>query len=162
MADQKEPPFKDDPFIEKNKWTITWFEWLRDLPERVNEKLLLSGSSTEGNLLRFTTNDNVEDAGTSAMNPVFDSFGATARRITKSDSPYTIVDDDYRVLADTDTGAIAITMPTGVSGRQLILCNVGSSDNAVTVTGTIYGDASFTLYDNENINIGYETTEGWW
>ena len=88
-------------------------------------------------------------------------------RITSADSPYTVLDTDSRIFADTDGGAITINLQAGTDGRELRIINCGSSGNLLTIapngaellTGV---NASRTLSDSSIIIITYETTEGWY
>lgn len=84
-------------------------------------------------------------------------------------SPYAVLATDEVIVVDTDGGAITVNLPAGVDGTHYKIVNVGSAGNAVTVdpngTEQLYGGGAgvaFTLYDGENIDIHYESTEGWW
>jgi hypothetical protein len=88
-------------------------------------------------------------------------------RLTSGDSPYTILDSDHVIYADTDGGAITINLPDGEDGRNLRIINTGTSGNDVTVAPNgaelLTGDNdSRTLSDKSVIILTYETTEGWW
>lgn len=81
-------------------------------------------------------------------------------------SPYTALSTDEVIFLNTDTAVITVTLPAGVDGKSYSIKNCGSSGFAVTVTPdgaeNLFGEAaSFTLYDNEVIDIHYETLEGW-
>lgn len=89
------------------------------------------------------------------------------KRITDSDSPYTIQNSDSVLFCDTDGGAITANLPVGYKGRYLRLTNVGSGGNDVTVSPNgadlLFGvNANYLLTDGETIDIVYESTEGWW
>lgn len=86
--------------------------------------------------------------------------------ITAADSPY-VPDLEDEIFADTDSGAITISMPAGSDGRHFRITNVGSSDNAVTLvpylTEKLFGgNDPEELYDAEVIDMTYNPTEGWY
>jgi hypothetical protein len=71
------------------------------------------------------------------------------------------------VFADTDGGAITVTLPVGVDGTRYRIINTGSSGNDVTVTPNgaellLGANSSLTMIDSEVLIITYEATEGWW
>lgn len=87
-------------------------------------------------------------------------------RITVADSPYSVQLFDRNIYADTDGGAITISMRPGVHKVRLTVKNCGSSGNDVTLvpngTDLLFGtNASFAVIDSEVFDMQYETTEGW-
>ncbi len=72
----------------------------------------------------------------------------------------------HHVFADTDGGAITITLPAGAAGREFRVVNTGSAGNAVTVAPDgsellLGANSNWTLADGEALVVVYETTEGW-
>ena len=70
------------------------------------------------------------------------------------------------IFADTDGGAITVTLPAGIVGTEYRIANTGTSSNNVTVTPNgsellIGVNSSFTLLDGEALTIVFESTEGW-
>jgi len=100
------------------------------------------------------------------------TVGSGKVRLTSADSPYTAAVSDDIIFCDTDGGNIVLNMPSGdditttntTANRKII--NTGTSGNTVAITpnGTekFYGVAgAFTLYDYENVDVDYDSTEGW-
>ena len=67
MAKLKEPPFVDSPSRENKFWTLSWFEWLRDIQPRINERPKLSGTVTEGNYVTVNSDQELVDSGETAV-----------------------------------------------------------------------------------------------
>ena len=89
------------------------------------------------------------------------------KRITNTDSPYTLLATDHELLCDTDAAAITVNLPAGVEGTNYRIINTGSSGNNVTLApnGAELLDgvnANGTILDSEKFIYTYETTEGWW
>jgi hypothetical protein len=87
-------------------------------------------------------------------------------RVTSS--PYTVLTTDHTLMVDTDSGAITVNLPGSAgTGRHLIIVNVGSSGNLVTVTPdgsellTGFNEPR-TLSDRRKIIIDNHQSEGWW
>ncbi len=96
-----------------------------------------------------------------------DLFSTT--EIDDGDSPYTVLLTDHVIFADTDGGAITINLFAGYDSAHVKVVNVGSSANDVTVdpdgTEQLYGagaGVASTLADGENIDIHFNTNQGWW
>lgn len=90
------------------------------------------------------------------------------KRISSTDSPYSVSISDHALFCDTDGGAITVLLPAGASANEIgyTIINCGSSGNDVTITPNgselLLGVASSdTLYDDEVLDLLYETTEGW-
>ncbi len=88
-------------------------------------------------------------------------------RITDTDSTYTVLSTDGVILADTDDGVIIINLPAGSAGKHYRIVNTGSSGNSITLvpdgSELLFGDnANETLYDDESLDMVYNTTEGWY
>lgn len=82
-------------------------------------------------------------------------------------TPYTAYATDHHIYVDTDGGAITVNLPVGVVGTEYVIRNVGSAGNNVTIvpngTEKLMGTAaSDVLIDGEQLQIVYETTEGWY
>lgn len=80
-------------------------------------------------------------------------YRAIVRRtaLTTQTTSYTIQNNIFYVRADATSGAMTVTLPLATSseGRQVLICKVDASANAVTVDGngseTIQGSASISL-----------------
>ncbi|EKD50997.1 MAG: hypothetical protein ACD_62C00371G0001 [uncultured bacterium] len=89
----------------------------------------------------------------------------TVKIITLADSPYT-PDVENEIFADTDGGAISISIPQGTDGKHYRISNVGSAGNAITLvpylTEKLFGvsDNEF-VYDGEVLDMTYKSPEGW-
>ena len=71
------------------------------------------------------------------------------------------------VFCDTDGGAITITLAAGVATKYHRIVNTGSANNLVTITPNgaellLGANSSFTISDQEALQINYEATEGWY
>ncbi len=64
MPKSKEAPFLDEPNIKGRNWSLNWFEWLRDLTLRVNERPEIVGDVPEGNAVITDSDGNLVDGGT--------------------------------------------------------------------------------------------------
>jgi len=86
-------------------------------------------------------------------------------RLVVGDSPYTTVNADHIIFADTDGGAITVNLQAGVEGRYLRIINCGSSGNDVTIEGDgaeeVRQAANQTIADGEILILVYNSTEGW-
>lgn len=81
--------------------------------------------------------------------------------------PTTLTPTQRNVFANTDSAAVAITLPAGVDGTYYRIVNTGTSGNNVTITpdGTenlLGANSSFTLFDAEALIIVFSTDDGWW
>ena len=88
--------------------------------------------------------------------------------IDSTDSPYSVLVTDRIIVCDTDSGAIEVNLPAGISGTPCKIVNAGSSGNAVDVdpngTEQVYnGGAGVaqSMSDGEVMDLHY-TTKGWW
>jgi hypothetical protein len=86
---------------------------------------------------------------------------------TLTDASYTVLPADDVIFVDTDGGDITIDLPDGVGGKKYKIINTGSSSNTAEInpngSETLFGDnTNFDIYDGENIDIHYNSTEGWW
>ncbi len=87
-------------------------------------------------------------------------------RISDTDSPYTMVSTIKNLFCDTDGGAITVLLEAGVNGTKHKIVNTGTSGNNVTITpnGTellFQVNGSEPLYDQEQLDLDFETTENW-
>jgi len=86
-------------------------------------------------------------------------------RITVLHSPYTALNTDHAIRADTDGGAIALNLPAGIDGTIYMIKNDGNSGLNLTITPNgaerIDGQANITLIDKESVILVFETTEYW-
>lgn len=91
---------------------------------------------------------------------------STTKRITDTDSPYTVLATDEIIFCDTDADVIQVNLPAGVEGTHYKIINCGSFGNNVTVspngTEKIFSSTSYILSDGNSIWIHYNATEGWW
>lgn len=88
---------------------------------------------------------------------------AGVKRVTSS---YSIQFEDGTIFANTDFGNITLFLPAGTLGEAHRIINTGKSGNAVTLvpngTERLNGyNESEILYDGENLDLQYETSEGW-
>lgn len=93
-------------------------------------------------------------------------IGVATIRLVSTDSPYTVLSTDEVIFCDTDAGAITVNLPAGLSGVHYKVINCGSSGNSVTVDGnsteTVSGSLTQGVNDGENIDLHYDSTEGWY
>lgn len=138
-------------------------EMIRQLWLRQNkvEKLVTSSDP-------ITDHSQLSSIGTNSHLDIdnFITLSDNITRITVLDSPYTVLNTDRSIYADTDGGAITVLLPDGINEVKYTVKNCGSSGNDVTLTpnGTdlLFGvNASETVFDSEVLDIQYEDTEGW-
>jgi len=101
------------------------------------------------------------DTGTVTFN------GGMINKISRITTNTTLDETYHIVFANTDSGAITVTLPAGVSGTQYRIVNTGTSGNDVTVTPdgaeNLFGaNSSDIVSDSEVIIINYEDTDGWY
>lgn len=95
------------------------------------------------------------------------SSSGRRKKVTRiNTTPYTILPSDEIIMVDTTTIPITVLLSSGISGQSHKIVNCGLADNAVTVTPSgsdlLFGyNASETLFDTENFDITYDSTEGW-
>jgi hypothetical protein len=108
----------------------------------------------EGNIPIFDDGGEIEDSGIS-INQL-----SGIERITIDT---TLTPDDGTVFVDTNLGDITITLE-GEDGEQHRVVNVGSSGN-VCILASANNINGFSddepLYDSENLDLKFESTEGW-
>jgi hypothetical protein len=63
MPKLKEPPFKDDPGFNTQNWSQSWFEWLRDVWQRTNEKISFTGTWVANHFVKFNASGELVDSG---------------------------------------------------------------------------------------------------
>jgi len=63
MPKTREAPFADAPNPGNRFWSLSWFEWLRDLARRINERPEISGTITPGNVVSVDSDNNLVDGG---------------------------------------------------------------------------------------------------
>jgi len=79
------------------------------------------------------------------------NYTRSRTRVANITANYSVPADIFYVRADATAGAITVTLPTAsdLGGRQILVCKVDSSGNAVTVqrrgTDTIESGTSVTL-----------------
>lgn len=88
-------------------------------------------------------------------------------RLTAADSPYIIKRADENIFADTDSGSITLNLPPGIAGEQHKITNTGTSRNRIMVIPNgaelLNGfNAADDIRDSETMDLGYDSTEGWW
>ena len=103
-------------------------------------------------------------------NVVIGSTLSTEGRIKKTTrvtgTPYAVLASDDQIFVDTDTAGINVNLPVGVDGASYRIINCGSSGNNITLAPNgaelLKGvNASMTITDGDDLNLTYETTEGW-
>lgn len=78
----------------------------------------------------------------------------------------TLTASNHKVMVDTDGGVVTITLPAGVTGKEYVLFNVGSSGKNMTITPngteTLLGaNSNFQVRDGEVEVITFDPIEGW-
>lgn len=63
MAKLKEPPFNDQPNPSNRFWSQSWFEWLRDIWKRVNERAIVVGIGIANHFAMFSSASEITDSG---------------------------------------------------------------------------------------------------
>jgi len=87
--------------------------------------------------------------------------------ITRVTSDYTIKYEDGTIFADTTSNAIALDLPAGEEGEAHRVINCGLTGYSVTLTPNgaeaLNGvNAAETLYNSENLDLQFQTAEGWY
>jgi hypothetical protein len=93
--------------------------------------------------------------------------GVSYKTTRVTSGPYTVLIADHVIYFDTDSAAITVNLTAGTAGRNLKLINCGSSGNNLSVVPNgaelIKGaNSTYPLLDGEDLDITYESTEGWW
>lgn len=142
-----------------------WLQRLKDAVEILMGAVAAQGDTDDNPGSKAVTFDDLE---TRVVSIIAVTVSPTTR-ITSADSPYTVLNSDEIIFADTDGGAIAINLLAGVEGKYLKIINVGTSGNNAVVdpNGTeqlFSGGAgiSFGLIDSEIIAVHFNSVEGWW
>ena len=86
--------------------------------------------------------------------------------IDDGDSPYTILDSDQVIHADTDGGNIVTNLPAIVQGTRYRIVNTGTSSNTVSIApngaeNLLGENSSFMLCDQEALDTNGDTAQGW-
>ena len=87
--------------------------------------------------------------------------------IANADSPYTVTEGDFTILADATDGAVTVALPavTGQEGRTLNIKKVDASANAVTLDGdgseTIDGSTTAAI-STENVSLTVQAAASGW
>lgn len=81
--------------------------------------------------------------------------------------PYYIQSTDYALYCNTNASNITVNLPIGINGTNYRITNCGRSGHYVVVNPSgankLFGSSlSGKLYDGEDDDIIFETTEGWW
>jgi hypothetical protein len=70
------------------------------------------------------------------------------------------------VFADTNLGAITLTLPAGENNAHYKIINCGSSGNDLTVAAdsfeSIWNESTIVLSDGNIIDLHYNDVVGWW
>lgn len=93
LAKTKEPPFLGEPLSEDGKsWNLPWYEWLRDIPTRINERVSSALDGTENNFPKFDSNSELVDSGKAV--PDGDVVGTTdTQTLSNKDSDYYTINE---------------------------------------------------------------------
>lgn len=75
MGKLKEPPFQDLPNPQNKFWSQSWFEWLRDVWSKTNERVALIGTWTANHFVKINSSGDFEDSGKSV--PTGDVVGTS-------------------------------------------------------------------------------------
>lgn len=82
MTNLKEPPFYDVPNPDNRFWSPAWFEWLRDLFSRMNERVITVLGTTD----EITVVDDGAGTRTVSLPNAIKLDGATALRVLATDA----------------------------------------------------------------------------
>lgn len=120
----------------------------------------------EGDIFVDSIKESTSGAGITFANALITSEGRLVNT-TRVTGNTTLDTTHHNVFADTDGGAITITLPAGVAGTNYRIANTGSSGNSITITPDgsellLGSNSNFTLLDGEVLIMTYESTEGWW
>lgn len=63
MPKLPEPPFQETPNPNNRFWSMAWFEWFRDIPTRVNEKISVIATGIANHFVKFDANGDLADSG---------------------------------------------------------------------------------------------------
>lgn len=139
-----------------------WLQRLKDVVEILIGAVVPQSDTDDNPGSKAVTFDDLE---TLVIPTVVVTVSLTTR-ITSADSPYTVLNSDEIIFANTGGGAITINLLPGVEGKYFKIINVGTSGNNVVVNPNgaekLFNGGAFGLIDSEIIAIHFENTEGWW
>jgi hypothetical protein len=85
-------------------------------------------------------------AAATVINNLQQAVGTVTRRAVRTvATDYTFVSADYLVLIDATAGAVTVTLPAVVVGKQIAVKRIDGSANVVTIAGPVNGVTSQTL-----------------
>lgn len=90
----------------------------------------------------------------------------TVKRITPSDSPYSVATSDDVIIADITSGAITVNLPVGVEARHLNIIKVGTGAANLTAcpygSEELYGGGAGACDISGKFDIYFNGVNGWW
>jgi len=129
MAKLKEPPFMDLPNPDNRFWSQSWFEWLRDIWVRINERAVVVGTGIANHFVMFNADGDLVDSGKEV--PDGEVVGTTdtqtltnktiLRRVTEITDDTTLTDAYDFIKCDASNGAFTVILPSAVSYPGLVL-----------------------------------------
>jgi hypothetical protein len=150
--------------IAAGKYAGKWQLRLADTAGSVSTFLVAEGSTS-----RFGVNNNNPQSTLDVSGDITgEGLKTTKGRIVKVDrytTNQTLTIDNDVVKMNTDGGNLIVYLPAGIEGHRLRICNTGNSGNTLTITPNgsekIKNSSSFILYDNEDLAVAYDNTDGW-
>ncbi len=105
--------------------------------------------------------------GTVCVRKIFETTASREVNVNRLVTTTNLDDTHHHVFCDTAGGTFTVNLPTGVSGREYRIINVGHLDTDLTVSpngsDTIFGDNSdVTVASGVALQLVFQNTEGWW
>lgn len=71
--------------------------------------------------------------------------GLYQRQTTSVTSNYSASDTDYALIVNSTAGAVSITLPPPIAGRELVVKRINAGGNTITLTGQVDGATSLSI-----------------
>ena len=144
----KAPPFLQMPPLNGDRWALPWLEWLRDIFDRVDERLVVQGTANE---IAVTDNGN-GTATIGIIDPLIVGKGGTGRATLTLRGLLLGNGTDALIMLGAATNG---QIPIGSTGANPVLALITGTANQIISTP---GAGSITLSAPQDIHTGASPT----